>query len=137
MSAGMINSPSTASSTTKTTRFLFINGNESEARRHAMREHWRKRKERDSAAERHYKSLRILRPAPEKEHMVCIMEAQSHSDDPIPSHDHSYSHGRTSISTREYTSNMQLNPDEDTIKAAVVQSQAEYRKSPAPGTCSP
>lgn len=133
----MTNLPPTASSTTKNPRFFFVNGNEPEVRKHAMREHWRKRKERKSAAKEHDKPFRLLCSTPEKDHLVCRMEPQSHSDDPILSHDHPYSHEATSISTHGYPPNMQLNPYEDTLTAAVVRSQAEYRKRLAPETRSP
>ncbi|KAJ5378396.1 hypothetical protein N7509_011515 [Penicillium cosmopolitanum] len=90
MSADITDFLPTASCTTKNPRFFFFNGNEAESRKHAMREHWRKRKERKMAAREHDKPFRSLRFVPKKDHMVCRMEAQSHSDDPILSQDHPY-----------------------------------------------
>lgn len=90
MSADITDFLPTASCTTKNPRFFFFNGNEAESCKHAMREHWRKRKERKMAAREHDKPFRSLRFVPKKDHMVCRMEAQSHSDDPILSQDHPY-----------------------------------------------
>ncbi|KAJ5976621.1 CAZyme family AA3 [Penicillium waksmanii] len=118
----MTNLLPTASCTTKNTRFFFVNGNEPESRKHAMREHWRKRKERKAAAKEHDKPFGLLRSIPQKDRMVCRMEAHRHSDDPILSQDHPYSREATSTPTHGYPSNMQPNPCEDTLAAAVVQS---------------
>jgi len=79
MPADMTDFLPTASSTTKKPRFFFVNGNESESRKHAMREHWRKRKERKMAAKEHAKPFRLLCSIPEKGYMDYKMESQSHS----------------------------------------------------------